>query len=288
MSKSLYSLSYRIFGRFAILIESYFEDLRKDLKSSGLKISLSKYISIMLWISFITFLLSFIIPLIFLIVRMPIFYALVGSLGLGVLSTGITFWIMYILPKIIAIDRKSKMERALAFITNYMAILSSANIIPERIFKSLSMTNIDPTVREEFADIIRRIELTGEDFLLALKRKSEETPSKQLSELLKGILIVSKTGGDLKRFLRLQARYFTRLRRISLKKALDQLGIVAEIFVTTCIVVPLILIIMLSVMSLLGQVGNFIFWIYLITFLLIPLSSIVIIILVDTILPKEE
>ncbi|MCS7098095.1 MAG: type II secretion system F family protein [Candidatus Methanomethyliaceae archaeon] len=288
MSRSLYSLSYRIFGRFAILIESYFEDLRKDLKSSGLKISLSKYISIMLWMSSIAFLLSFLIPLIFLMVRMPIFYALVGSLGLGILSAGITFWIMYILPKIIAMDRKSKMERTLAFVTNYMAILSSANVIPERIFKSLSMANIDPVVREEFADIVRRIELTGEDFLLAVKNKSEETPSKQFSELLKGILIVSKTGGDLKRFLRLQARYFIRLRRISLKKALDQLGIIAEIFVTTCIVMPLIMIIMLSVISLLGQVSNFILWIYLITLLLVPLSSIVIIILVDTIMPKEE
>ncbi|MCX8169900.1 MAG: type II secretion system F family protein, partial [Candidatus Methanomethyliaceae archaeon] len=127
-----------------------------------------------------------------------------------------------------------------------------------------------------------------EDFLLAVKNKSEETPSKQFSELLKGILIVSKTGGDLKRFLRLQARYFIRLRRISLKKALDQLGIIAEIFVTTCIVMPLIMIIMLSVISLLGQVSNFILWIYLITLLLVPLSSIVIIILVDTIMPKEE
>lgn len=287
-SLNLYTLSYKIFGRFAILIESYFEDLRKDLRSAGMKISLSKYISNMLWISFIAFLSSFFIPFILLSTRISLFYAFTGSFALGILSAGIAFWIMYILPRIIAIDRKGRIEKTMAYITNYMAILSSANVIPERIFKSLSMADIDPIVREEIADIIRRMELTGEDFYSSIKSKSEETPSKQFSELLKGILMVSRTGGDLKRFLHLQAKTFMRLRRISLKKSLEQLGIVAEVFVTAGIVLPLVMIIMLSITSLLGWGGSFLFWIYLITFLIIPIPSLVIIILIDAILPKEE
>ncbi|MDH5806364.1 MAG: type II secretion system F family protein [Candidatus Methanomethylicaceae archaeon] len=290
MKKSfdLYTFSYKIFGRFAILIESYFEDLRKDLKSAGMKISLSKYISNMLWISFIAFLSSFFIPLFLLIPRANLFYALIGSFALGILSAGITFWIMYMLPRIIAIDRKNRMEKALVYITNYMAILSSSNVIPERIFQSLSIADIDPVVREEIADIIRRMELTGEDFYSSIKKKSEETPSKQFSELLKGILIVSRTGGDLKRFFRLQAKTFMRLRRISLKKGLEQLGIIAEIFVTAGVVLPLVMIIILSIVSLIGWSGNVLFWIYLITFFLIPIVSLIIIILIDTVLPKEE
>ncbi|MEM1856394.1 MAG: type II secretion system F family protein, partial [Candidatus Methanomethylicaceae archaeon] len=223
-----------------------------------------------------------------LIPRANLFYALIGSFALGILSAGITFWIMYMLPRIIAIDRKNRMEKALAYITNYMAILSSSNVIPERIFQSLSIADIDPVVREEIADIIRRMELTGEDFYSSIKKKSEETPSKQFSELLKGILIVSRTGGDLKRFFRLQAKTFMRLRRISLKKGLEQLGIIAEIFVTAGVVLPLVMIIILSIVSLIGWSGNVLFWIYLITFFLIPIVSLIIIILIDTVLPKEE
>ncbi|MEM0232316.1 MAG: hypothetical protein QXG78_04355, partial [Candidatus Methanomethyliaceae archaeon] len=74
----------------------------------------------------------------------------------------------------------------------------------------------------------------------------------------------------------------------SLKKGLEQLGIIAEIFVTAGVVLPLVMIIILSIVSLIGWSGNVLFWIYLITFFLIPIVSLIIIILIDTVLPKEE
>jgi flagellar protein FlaJ len=285
---SLSFIAYRIFGRFADLVIVYFEDLERDIKRAGMKISLYRYVSLMFFLCLISFFITFITSLIILISRMYLFYSITGSIGLGVLAFGITFWIMYLLPGIIANERRRKIDDALGFVTNYMAILSTSGVTPETIFKSLSTTNINKIIREEISDIVRRIEIAGESFYSAVRRKAEETPSKYFSDLLKGILMVSRTGGNLERFLRLQAKYLMRIKRAILRKGLDQLGIIAEVYVTAGIVLPIVMLIILSVMAILGWAGNVVIWLYLISFVLVPIISIVIIILIDSMIPKGE
>ena len=285
----LSTLAFRVFGRWSELIIVYFEDLEMDIKRAGMKISLLRYVSRMLFLTTMAFILSFSASLLILVTRTAPIYAITGSAGLGTLAAGITFWVIYILPSILASSRKGRIERTLNFVVNYMAILSAAGVTPERIFKSISTSDIDPVIRDDIADVVRRMEVTGDDFYTALRRKAEETPSRQLSDLLRGFLMVSKTGGDLKRYLYTQAKYFMRARRIALKKGLDQLGVLAEVYVTAGIVLPLVVVIMLSTMSLIGGGGiNLVLWLYFTAFLLIPIISIVLLLLIDITVPKEE
>ncbi|MGC8937071.1 MAG: type II secretion system F family protein [Candidatus Methanomethylicaceae archaeon] len=286
---SIYALAFRLFGRWSELIQVYFEDLGVDIKRAGMKVSLPRYISRMLLVTTVVFISSFSASLLILVMRMTPLYAVTGSLGLSVLATGIAFWVMYMIPSMLASSRKGRVERVLNFVVNYMAILSAAWVAPERIFRSISTSDVDPVIRDEIADVVRRMEITGEDFYTALQRKAEETPSRQFSDLLKGILMVSRTGGDLKRYLYTQARYFMRMRRITLKRRLDQLGVLAEVYVTAGIVLPLVTVIMLSTMSLVGGGGiNVMLWLYFTAFLLIPIISVVLILLIDVTVPKEE
>jgi flagellar protein FlaJ len=286
---SLSTLAFRLFGRWSELIQVYFEDLEVDIKRAGMKISLPRYISRIFMVSMIAFILSFLTSLLILVTRAAPLYAITGSAGIGVLSAAVAFWVMYTLPTILASSRKGRVERALNFVVNYMAILLSSGIAPERVFKSIAESDVDPVIRDEIADVVRRMEVTGEDFYTALRRKAEETPSRQFSDLLKGILMVSKTGGDLRRYIYTQARYFMRARRVALKKGLDQLGVLAEVYVTAGIVMPLVVVIMLSTMSLIGGGGlNLILWLYFTTFLLIPVISVVLLLLIDVTVPKEE
>jgi flagellar protein FlaJ len=79
-----------------------------------------------------------------------------------------------------------------------------------------------------------------------------------------------------------------RLKSISLKKALDGLGVMAEIYVTAGIVMPLIMIVMLATLSFLGGSGlNALLWLELLSYLIVPLISIVMVILVDSSVPSE-
>ncbi|MEM3486124.1 MAG: type II secretion system F family protein [Candidatus Methanomethyliaceae archaeon] len=285
----IYYISYRLLGRWAELVLPYFEDLEKDIKRAGMKVSLNRYVSNMLLVTFIAFILGFLLPLPILIPRTAVFYALTASLGIGLLASGISFWIMYVIPNVRASTRKDRIGRALSFVVNYMAILSTAGVVPERIFKSMSSSDIDPILREEASEVVRGFEILGEDFYSALRRRCDETSSKQFSELLRGLSMVSLAGGDLTRYLRTQAKYFMRMRRVALRKGLDQLGVLAEVYVTAGIVMPMVIIIMLSTMSLIGGgLMNVIPWLYLVTFLIIPVVSILLIILIDTMVPKEE
>ncbi|MGQ9759261.1 MAG: type II secretion system F family protein [Candidatus Methanomethylicaceae archaeon] len=282
-------LAYRLFGRWSELLQTYFEDLEVEIKRAGMKTLLSKYISNMLLVTLIAFSLGLFVPLPILLMSAAPFYAITMSFGIGLLGGGISFWIMYMLPSIRASSRKGRVDRALSFIINYMAILSAAGIVPERIFKSLSTSDIDPVLREEIIEVVRGTEILGEDFYSALRRRAEATSSKQFSDLLKGILMVSRAGGNLKRYLRMQARYFMRMRRVALKKGLENLGVLAEIYITAGIVMPMVIIIMLSAMSLIGGGGiNMLLWLYLVTFFMVPLISIMLIILIDAMVPKEE
>ncbi len=282
-------LAYSLLGRRLDLLLPYFEDLENDLKRAGMKITLSKYVSKMLMVTIIALLIAFSASLAVLILRTVPLYAIAMSLGIGFLAGGIAFWIMYTRPTISANSRKSTIEREMNFAVNYMAILAGAGVIPERIFKSLSASDLDATIKDELSEVVRRMDVLGEDFYTSLRRGADESSSKQFADLLRGILMVERTGGDLKRYLHLQSRHYMRLRRISMKKSLDMLSVLAEVYVTGGIVLPLVIIIMLAAMSLVGGGGiNILATLYFAIFLLIPVISSAILIIVDASVPKEE
>jgi len=286
---NLSKLAYALLGRRLELILPYFEDLENELRRAGMKVTLSRYVSKMIMISIIALLIGFFVPLPFLILRTLPFYAITMSLGVGLLAGGIAFWVAYMYPTISANSRKSAIERQMNFAVNYMAILAGAGVIPERIFKSLSTSDLDAIIKDEISEVVRRMDVLGEDFYTSLSKGAEETASKQFADLLRGILMVGRTGGDLRRYLHLQSRHFMRIRRISMKKSLDTLGVLAEVYVTGGIVLPLVIMIMLAAMSLVGGGGiNLLAALYFAIFLLIPVISAVILIMIDAAVPKEE
>jgi len=106
---------------------------------------------------------------------------------------------------------------------------------------------------------------------------------------MKGVLAVGNMGGDLRRYLHLQGKILMRERRIDMKKQLEGLSMTAEVYVSLGIVLPLIMIIMLSTMSFVGVGGaNSVLYMLLTTFVLIPVASLVMLLLIDMSVPREE
>jgi len=170
-----------------------------------------------------------------------------------------------------------------------MAILAGAEVTPEKIFKSMLTSDIDAVVKDEVAEVVKRIDIFGDDFYSALSARIKETPSKRFGDLMKGVLAVGSMGGDLRRYLHLQGKLFMRERKVDMKKQLEGLSITAEVYVSMGVVLPLILVIMLSTMSFIGGGGlNAVLWMMLTTFVLIPVLSLVMLVLIDMSVPKEE
>jgi pilus assembly protein TadC len=81
-----------------------------------------------------------------------------------------------------------------------------------------------------------------------------------------------------------------KLKRIALRRFSDTLSILAEFYVALLIAGPLILVVMLAVMAMLGggtELLNPRLLLYLLTYLGIPIGSIVFLIMLDIISPRK-
>lgn len=282
--------AYRIFGNLAAKSIKYFEGLDLTLKRAGIKVTLVKYISKIYLSALLALVIGMIVPIPFLfIARMQPFFVILTSIAIGFIAGAVAFIIVYMQPKFKLNSRKAAIERNLSFVTNYLAILAGAGVIPEKIFRSVAKSDVDPAIRYEVSEIIRRMEVFGEDFYTALSVRIDETPSPRFGELLRGILLVGSTGGDMKRYLFLQGKRFIRLKGINMRKSLDSLGVMAELYVTGGIVLPLIMVVMLATLSFLGGGGiNAMMWLYLVTYLMVPMISMMMLLMIDSTVPSED
>jgi len=283
------TFAYGIFGGAAEKLSPQMKDLDCNLRRALIRSTVEKYVAKMILITIIIFAATFAIttPILFRWV-LPIFAVGMG-LGLGAIAGAVGFMVMYFYPSLAANSRKSKIDASLNFATQYMAILAGAEVTPERIFKSLMKSDVDQVIKDEIGEIIKRMDVFGEDFYTALNSRIVETPSTRFADLLKGMLAVGSMGGNLRRYLHLQGKTFMRQRRIDLKKQLDGLGILAEIYISMGVVLPIIIIIMLATMSFIGSSGiDSLMWMYITTFVLIPATSALMLLIIDISVPKEE
>ncbi len=149
-------------------------------------------------------------------------------------------------------SKARKIEANLPLTANFMAVLASAGMPPERIFRSLANVGDEFGVGEEVRRIIADIELLGLDLNAALKSGSLRSASRKFGAMLDGIVTTSHMGGDLAAYLREESEKYKKARVASMKSYLESLGGMAEVYVSFMIALPLALVVMLSIMSFLG------------------------------------
>lgn len=136
-------------------------------------------------------------------------------------------------------------------------------------------------VSREFDRIVKDMEYFGTDLPSALRNAREATPSKGFEQFLDDTLTVIDTGGNLTSFLGSESeRYLTQARNEQ-EDLIEFLSLIAEMYITLLVAGPLFLIILLLVMGLLG--GETIMQVYVIIYAAIPLLSLAILVLLDTV-----
>ena len=217
--------------------------------------------------------------------------SLLLDVGIAMLVGAFTIIGFYIYPIYRADNLKRSLEDGLTFITGYMAVLSGAGVSPEHAFHSLAQIDLPSTVTAETRTLVRDVELFGRDVFSALKSASERTPSKRYKEFLEGFIEVAHSGGNVTNYLVNRSRQYMKLKSIALRRFADTLGILAEFYVTILVAGPLILVVMLAVMAMLGGGSsgllNPVLLLNLLTYLIIPVGSIVLLIVLDIISPRR-
>jgi flagellar protein FlaJ len=158
-------------------------------------------------------------------------------------------------------------------------------------FRSLAKIDTKLAISKEAKNIVRDVELFGFDIITAMDTASKRTPSEKFRDLLEGFIATMHSGGDLSKYLSERSKQYMRLKRIALKRLADSLGVLAEFYVVMLVAGPLILVVMLAVMAMLGGgmpgLMNPRLLLYLLTYLGLPLGSMVFLIMLDMISPKR-
>ncbi len=310
MSFSQVSLS--IFGDYVKKHDNYL-GMRKQLRSAHIFKPYEEYVSESIAISLIVAVLGLILGIIMgfviisrvqiprLVVYNPavaqflsgftaykstILVLIIGGLSLIILGF-IVYTMLMVYPSFRASVRKVNIDTQLPHAVMYMYALSRGETNVIEIIRSVAeLPNVYGEISNEFAKILRDMDLLGIDFMTALRNVEDETPSADLKQFLGNIITLIDNGGDITDFFSMQIENYRVQTKTKHSLFLDLLGMIAETYVTGFIAGPLFMII---VAVTLGSMKGSMTWLLMgMTFAVLPFGSIGFIFLIDMMLPKDE
>jgi len=290
--KEVHFIAYRLIGEKTGRVLPLFRDLDTNLQKSGLKINFKAYVSLTVIATILTSFVAlvFVPCLLISVFHVPLLPSIIFGIGGSLFASGFSIIGFYVYPIHRADKLRRELEDELPFTTGYMTVLASAGVSPEKIFYSLSNLSVPLSISQEAKNVVRDVNLFGLDIISALEDASKRTPSERFREMLEGFISTIHSGGNLAAYLRERSRQYMKLKRISLRKFSDTLSILSEFYVALLVTGPLLLVIMLAVMAMLGGGSLGILspdlLLALLTYLGIPLASIMFLIVLDAVSPK--
>jgi len=286
--------AYRLLGHRINPLMPLFKDVDVNLQRSRMPVSFRGYVSLAVLGTVVVSLstLAFVLLLAGLLFRLALASILLFTVGAGLFAGALTLVAFYAYPILRADSLKRSLDDELPFTTGYLSILAGAGVSPAQMFRSLSQLDSSLAVSQEAKLIVRDVELFGVDVVSAMSSASKRTPSEKFKELIEGFIATVHAGGDLARYLSERSRHYMKMKRIALQRLGDTLGVLAEFYVVLLVAGPLILVVMLAVMAMLGGGGVIAgldprLLLYLLTYMGIPIGSIMFLIMLDMITPKR-
>jgi flagellar protein FlaJ len=285
--------AYRLVGGRASHFLPLFKDLDVNLKKSGMKINFKAYISTVIVASLLlSAAVMVVVPsLLFVVFNLSLVLSLLFGVGVSLFAGALTVIAFYVYPTYKADTLKRDLEDELPFTTGYMSILAGAGVPPDFIWRSLAYIDSSLSISQVSRNVIRDVELFGFDVISALETTSKQTPSERFKEMLEGFISVVYSGGNLVKYLRNRTQEYMKEKNLALKRFSDTLGVLAEFYVTLMVAGSLIFVVMLAVMSMLGGGGfamlDSCLMLQLLTYIGLPVGSVVFLIILDMVSPKR-
>ena len=211
-----------------------------------------------------------------LIVVTGIFFGAIGfTAGFGLLMA---------IPYSRASSRKREINMLLPDAVSFMYALSIGGLNQLEILEA--MAKADDTYGEvamEFRSIVQETEYFDVDYRTAIRTRAMETPSDELSQFFTDMLSIINSGGDMTNFLEDKKDKHMRTAKQQQQLTLETLELFGEMYMTLSLF-PLLLIIVLVIMSMLGQSQQLL--LYATVYILLPLLGIAFLVLVSTV--KED
>ncbi len=284
-----WTIAYDLLSKRLQRVYPHFKDLHLQMKKAGIRISFKAYISFMFMISIITFVASLVLSLVLIPAILKVSFLSSTNLLLSPLLAALTFimtlMFAYMYPGMKANNRKGPIETNLPYISSFLTLLSSSNVPPSVIFRSVARIDTLKEVKQEFSNIVRDIEVFGEDLMNAILNNAKYSPNDKLRELLIGYVATVRTGGNPTEYLKVQNEGITKERIGKLDTMLESLSAIAEIYVMVLVAMPLLFVVLFATLGMIGSGGTALnprLFLYLLTYAGIPILGTVMMIIVST------
>jgi flagellar protein FlaJ len=211
----------------------------------------------------------------------------VGVLGVvfGSIGFGVGFGTLVAIPYSRASARKREINMLLADSVSFMYALSVGGLNQLEILEAMAKAeDTYGEVAREFQSIVQETEYFGTDYRNAIRQQAIVTPSDDLSQFLTDMLSIVNSGGDMQQFLSDKKEKHLRTAKQEQEMTLETLELFGEMYMTLSLF-PLLLIIILVIMSMLGEAQDMLLFgtIYLLT----PLIGFGFLVLVSTVKQDE-
>lgn len=283
-----WTYAFKLFGSRVQRLLPYFKDLHNQLKKGGVKIAFGAYLSFMMMAAII----GFTIPLIIFPFLLPnilwiSFFSVENfllSVMFALLSSVSIFILLYVYPGVKSSNRRVPIELNLPYISSFMTLLSSSNVPPRRVFRSMAKIDTLREVRQEFSNIVRDVEVFGQDLLTSILENVKYMPNKKLQEVLTGYVATIRTGGNPTEYLRISTENIMKEKMVKLDLMLESLSALAEIYIMILVAMPLLFVAMFATLGMLGGGGamNPALMLYLLAYLGIPIMATILIVVMST------
>ncbi|MGQ4554657.1 type II secretion system F family protein [Halobellus sp. GM3] len=209
----------------------------------------------------------------------------VSGIVFGTIGFGTGFGALVAVPYSKASGRKREINMLLPDAISFMYALSVGGLNQLEILEAMGRAeDTYGEVAKEFQSIVRETEYFGTDYRNAIREQAMTTPSEDLSQFLTDMLSIVNSGGDMERFLDDKKEKHLRTAKQEQETVLETLELFGEMYMTLSLF-PLLLIIILVIMSMLGQAQEQL--LLATVYGLVPLTGVAFLVLVSTVKQDE-
>jgi len=242
------ALAIRFFGKLAGRLEQKMPSLGEDILKSNIFISPHAFLSLILFVTFITLGLSVFGAYMFITTENKIF-------AVAMLAPAVVIGAGLVMPKMSQSNRSSALEEEIAFVVGYLSVLITGGVSPLALFRRLSVSKLYPASAKEAKRILTMVDVFGMDPVSAIDRVARYCPNKVFSEFLGGYISVLRIGGDIKNYMDTKQKEVFNHRTLKLKTATEFVGTMAEAYLAATVVLGTSIFILAAVQSMVSKSG---------------------------------
>lgn len=170
---------------------------------------------------------------------------------------------------------KRDVESNVAYSTMHMATIAGTGVPIYQIFEMMADFPEYGQISQECKRISRNIKFFGYDMVTTLSETAAKTPSPSFKDLLWGMVSIIRTGGDIRMFLVEKARQYLEKQKNTEKEYLETLAVMAELYITIFVAGPILIVIMLTIMGSMSNLGLPVATIFaILIYFILPLGSV--------------